>query len=245
MRERVDSVHRAMAHAGFAERLRTSQRRRIFDAFQAFRGNRSDDTMLCVGMNATPLFDNTNCLWEWSSPQERARIACHEIACARRVPARPYVHPDALERTRQPDVLRLPYRDGEFDWTFCNEIIERMGTLERQYALVRELTRVSRKGVFLATTNRWHPFEFNTALPFLHWLPDAWWRRMLRWMGKGQWAAEHCFRLVDSKTLYKLASLLPGKPKNDVGHKRVFGIKAHFFLMVEKQSVEKVERKAA
>ena len=245
MRDTVESAHRATTHKGLTDRLRTTQRRRIFDAFTAFSNGGDGGTTLCVSMNATPLFDNTNCLWEWSAPQERARIVCHEITCPRPAPARPYVHPDALERSRQPDLLHLPYADGEFDWAFCNEVIERMGTLERQYALVRELTRVSRKGVFLATTNRWHPLEFNTALPFAHWLPDAWWRRMLRWAGKAQWASDHSFRLVDSNTLYKLASLLPGKPKNDVGHKRVFGIKAHFFLMVEKQSMEKVERKAA
>jgi hypothetical protein len=245
LKETVDSTYGAIAHAGFTDRLRTAQRHRLFDAFKAFRGHADVGTTLCVGMAATSLFDNANCVMEWSSPQERARLFCHDIACVKPAAPRPYVHPDALERSFRSDSLRLPFADGEFDWVFCNEVIERMGTLERQYALVRELTRVSRKGVFLSTSNRWHPIEFNTALPFAHWLPDAWWRRVLRWAGRGRWASEHGFRLVDSKTLYKLASLLPGKPKNDVGHKRVFGIKAHFFLMVEKQPVEKAERKAA
>lgn len=245
MRDAADSAQRAMVHTSFTDKLRIAQRRRLFNAFTAFRGGDASETTLCVSMAVAPLFDNTNCLWEWSSPQERARIAWHEIAVPRVTPPRPYIHPDALERTRQPDNLRLPYADGEFDWTFCSEVIERMGTLERQYALVRELTRVSRKGVFLATSNRWHPIEFNTGIPFAHWLPDAWWRNLLRWAGKSQWAADHSFRLVDSRTLYKLASLLPGKPQNDVGHKRVFGIKAHFFLMVEKHASEKPARKVA
>lgn len=235
MKDTVNSAYGLISHTGFIERLRTTQRRKIFEAFSAFRGADADETTLSVGMTSSPLFDNTNCLWEWSTPQERARFTCYEIANSSPAARRPYVHPNALERERRPGVLRLPFGDGEFDWVFCNEVIERMGTLERQYALVKELARVSRKGVFLATSNRWYPIEFNTALPFAHWLPDTWWRRILRWSGKGTWASEHCFCLLDSHTLYKLASLLPGKPQNDVGHKRIFGIKAHFFLMIEKQ----------
>ena len=246
MKDTVNSAYGPLSHTGFIERLRTAQRRKIFDAFSAFRGMDVDDTTLSVGMTSSPLFDNINCLWEWSTPQERARISCYEIANPHLAARRPYMHPSALERERRPGTLQLPFGDGEFDWVFCNEVIERMGTLERQYALVKELARVSRKGVFLATSNRWHPIEFNTALPFAHWLPDAGWRRVLRWVGKSAWASEHCFRLLDSHTLYKLAGLLPGKPKNDVGHKRIFGIKAHFFLMVEKQQhTNGTSRKAA
>jgi len=235
MKDTVNSAYGSILHTGFIERLRTTQRRKIFDAFWAFQGSGADDTTLSVSMAPSPLFDNANYLWEWSTPQQRARIICHEIASLPPAAQQPYVHPSALERTRQPGTLRLPFADEEFDWVFCNEAIERMGTLEQQFSLLKELARVSRKGVFLVTSNRWHPIEFNTALPFAHWLSDTWWRHILRWTGKRAWAAEQDFRLLDSHTLYKLASLLPGKPKNDVGHKRVFGIKAHFFLMVEKQ----------
>lgn len=235
MKDTVNSTYGSILHTGFIERLRTTQRRRIFDAFWAFQGANAGDTTLSVGMAPSPLFDNANCLWEWSTPQQRACIVCHEIASPPRTARRPYVNPNAFEQARQPSALRLPFADGEFDWVFCNELIERMGTLEQQFALLKELARVSRKGVFLVTSNRWHPIEFNTALPFAHWLPDAGWRCILRWTGKRAWASEQGFRLLDSHTLYKLASLLPGKPKNDVGHKRVFGIKAYFFLMVEKQ----------
>jgi hypothetical protein len=235
----------SMAQGGPVERLRMAQRRKLFDAFQAFRGTDAMDTVLNIGMSPAPQFDNFNCLWEWSSPQERARIISYEIAALKQQEARPFRHPDAIDLGREPNALHLPFNDASFDWVFCNEVIERMGTLERQYALLMELNRIARKGVFLSTSNRWHPIEFNTSLPFLHWLPDASWRRMLRLAGKTPWAAEHAFQLVGSKTLYRLANLLPGKPKHDVGHKRIFGVKAHFFLMLEKPRAAKPECKLA
>lgn len=241
MKNTINAEAGAIGQGGAVERLRMSQRRKLFDAFQAFRGNVADDTVLNIGISPAPFFDNVNCLWEWSSPQERARIVSYEIT-AHRQPPKPYRSPEAIDLSREPNELHLPFSDASFDWVFCNEVIERMGTLERQYALLMELHRISRKGVFLSTTNRWHPIEFNTGLPVLHWLPNTWWRRTLRWAGKTPWASEHSFQLVESKTLYRLASLLPGKPKNDVGHKRIFGIKAHFFLMLEKSQAQKAEQ---
>lgn len=229
MKNTVKADYSVVPDGGFIGRLLVSQRRKLFDAFTVFCQDGSDGTILNVGMMPASPSDATNCLEQWSSAQDKLRITSYEIAPAN-FPGRM----GARERQRQLDGLRLPFADGEFDWVFCNEVIERVGSFERQYALLKELTRVSRRGVFAATSNRRHPIEFNTALPLIHWLPDYWWRRLLKWLGKSTWASASALNLLDANALYKLASLLPGKPQHDVGHKRVFGIKAHFFLMIEK-----------
>lgn len=244
MKNSINADYSVMPAGGFIDKLLTSQRRKMFDAFKAFRQSEADGTVLNVGMLQTRLFDNTNYLLAWSDPQDRARITSYEIEPPYGAMARPAPHARASKRHQQAGGIHLPFADGEFDWVFGNEIIEHAGSFERQYALLKELTRVSRKGVFVTTSNRWHPIEFNTAVPFIHWLPDAWWRRILKISGKGAWASESVLNLLDSSDLYKLASLMPGKLKHDVGHKRMFGIKAHFFLMVHKNfSVAKVGKK--
>lgn len=213
---------------GLIEKILSSQRRKMFDAFMVFKQGSAQDTMLNVGMMATPLVDSENYLLAWSSPQDRQRITSYEI------PPPPQLRA-ARASHRQSESIQLPFANGEFDWVFCNELIERVGGFERQYELVKELSRVARKGVFITTSNRKHPIEFNTALPFIHWLPSSWWRRILAWLGKNLWVIGSSLNLVDAKALYKLASLLPGQVEYDVGHKRVFGIKGHFFLMIEKR----------
>ena len=174
-------------------------------------------------LRPTPPFGNTDYLSAWSDPQAKIHITACEM------------EPPVAGRKTQD--TRLAYGDGAFDWVFCNEVLEHAGPAERQYALVHELYRVARKGVFLTTANRRHPLEFKTGIPLLHRLPDAWWRRLLKWIGKSEWASESMLNLLDASALYRIASLLPGKPEHDVGHKRVFGIKAHFFLMIQKQKV--------
>jgi hypothetical protein len=197
------------------------------DAFAAFNNDAAADSILDIGMMPIPLFDTREYLAAWIGPKHRSRITSYKIAS-------PGAGPWRLRP--QHDGHRLPFADGQFDWVFCGETIEHAGSYEQQYALVKELTRVARIGVFVTTSNRRHPLEFNTALPFLHWLPAAWWRSILTWWGKDGWADKSVLNLLDSQTLYKIASELPGKPKNDVGHKRVWGLKAHFFLMIEKEA---------
>ena len=130
--------------------------------------------------------------------------------------------------------IHLPFAGGEFDWACCNGVIEHAGDSGRQFQLVRELARVVRKGVFVATPNRRHPVDFTTALPFAHWLPDVWRQRILNRKGKNGQALQPRPNLLRAEALYRYAAMLPEKPKHDVGHKRVFGIKSNFFLMITK-----------
>jgi hypothetical protein len=209
---------------GFIDKILSSQRRKLFDAFMAFKQGDNNGSVLNVRI-ALPddAADHGDYLFAWSGPQQRANITTFQLGA-----------PAGTRRQPSGD-MRLPYGDGEFDWVVCNEVIERTGDFGKQFALVQELARVSGKGLFVTTANRRYPIEFNTRLPFLHWLPHKWWWRVLKWTGRTRSAAASKLNLVDAAALYKFASLLPGKPEHDVGHKRVFGIKAHFFLMVRKE----------
>jgi hypothetical protein len=213
-------VQGSLPSGGIIEGILSSQRRALFEAFAAFRKDVADGTVLNVCMEAGPLLGDTDYLSAWSEDTERARQTSHAISL----------------QALQPAPLRLPYADACFDWVFCNEVIEHAGNAERQAALVAELYRVARKGIFLTTPNRRHPIEFKTGRPLFHLLPARLWQQLLRWSGKGQWAQDGMLNLVDASALYGFASGLPGVPEHDVGHKRVFGIKAYFFLMISKRA---------
>ena len=231
MKNTAHADSNAFPAAGFINKLLCSRRRQMLDAFTIFRQGGDQDTILILDMTPSPLSENADYLMEWTSSQDKLRITFHEIAPADS-------HLRTKHRQMQSDGPHLHFPDEAFDWVFCNEVIERIGSFERQYALLKELVRVSRKGVFVTASNRKHPLEFNTGIPFIHWLPDKWWRRILKWSGKNAWASESTLNLLDARALYTLAGLLPGKPKHDVGHKRVFGLKAHLFLMMEKNLIE-------
>jgi len=219
VKDALNAEYDAMRAGGFVDRILSSQRRKMFEAFMLFKQKAAAGSILNLYMKPTSLFDNSNYLDAWSSPQERARITSYPLMVPKMQPAAAY---------------RLPFADNAFDWVFCNEVIEHTGTAERQGVFMGELYRVTRRGIFATTSNRLHPIEFKTGLPFIHLLPHAWWQRLLAWSGKREWAQPDMLTLVDAPTLYLLARQLPGAPQHEVGHKRVFGIKAHFFLMIQK-----------
>jgi hypothetical protein len=227
----IDAQYSPVSAGGFLDKVLAAQRRRLFDAFMAFKQNAADGTVLDVAAMPGVMPEGADYLAEWVDPDSRARITSY------RIPSQ-VSKAGNTSRSRPPyrtiDSRHLPYADGEFDWVFCNEAIERAGSFERQYELLKEMMRVSRNGIFVTTPNRWHPMEFNTARPFLHWLPDPWWRRILKLSGKGRWASESVLNLLDAATLKELTNLLPGKPKAEIGHVRFLGVKAHFFLQIRK-----------
>jgi hypothetical protein len=216
---------------GALDKTLASQRRRMANAFMQFRGDASDDSVLEVGIVPAA---GTERAFAPSGLAERTPVT----SCAIASPAlrRPAASSGAANRLQQPlDSRHLPFADGEFDWVYCSEVIEHAGSFERQYELLKELLRISRKGIFVTTPNRWHPIEFNTRTALLHWLPMAWWRRLLKWSGKGLWASESVLNLLDSHELKNLTALLPCRPKGEIGHLRVLGVKAHFFLQIRKR----------
>lgn len=131
-------------------------------------------------------------------------------------------------------VLELPFADEEFDWVFCNRVLECAGDKVQQYMLLKELVRISRRGLFVTAANKRHPLEFNTGIPLLHWLPERQWKRCLAWLGKQPTPSGLPLNLLDASDLSKLAGLLSEPGRFDIGHIRYLGIKACFFLMITK-----------
>ena len=81
------------------------------------------------------------------------------------------------------DACELPWPDKYFDIVYSNAVIEHVGDFESQKKLAAEIMRVGKRW-FVATPNRWYPFEFHLRLPFVTWLPGdtyLWTARILRY----------------------------------------------------------------
>jgi SAM-dependent methyltransferase len=85
------------------------------------------------------------------------------------------------------DGCSLPFASESFDIVFSNSVIEHVGSEERQRTFAEEVRRVGRR-YFVQTPNRWFPLEHHLLTPFLHWLPLAWQRHLVRF-NFWQWIA--------------------------------------------------------
>jgi 2-polyprenyl-3-methyl-5-hydroxy-6-metoxy-1,4-benzoquinol methylase len=77
------------------------------------------------------------------------------------------------------DGCRTQFASGSFDIVFSNSVIEHVGGMERQRAFAAECMRCGR-AFFVQTPNKWFPLDTHTLAPFIHWLPQRIFRKLLR-----------------------------------------------------------------
>ena len=97
----------------------------------------------------------------------------------------------------------LPFADDSFDIVYSNAVLEHAGCAEQQRFFLSELCRVARRR-FVAVPNRFFPVEHHTGLPFVHWLPAAGFRRLLRGTRYDAWSREENLNYVSATALREL-----------------------------------------
>ena len=55
------------------------------------------------------------------------------------------------------------------DLVISNATIEHVGNLDNQIKMCKNISLLSKKYFIIITPNRYHPFEFHTKLPLIHW----------------------------------------------------------------------------
>ncbi|MGZ5817781.1 MAG: methyltransferase domain-containing protein [Burkholderiaceae bacterium] len=222
--------------ADILKKLFPSHRNKIFDEFVKFKNNDTNVTTLCISAEEQEGDDHLRYLFTWNKPRELPQNMAVNIDQSSSGALFSWdAEKNIMRQLDSPGSSKdLPFGDGSFDWVFCDAVIEHVGGSERQYLLLKELMRVARKGIFVTTSNRWHPIEFYTALPLLHWLPISIWKRVLQFLGKEGWASGSMLNLLDAKALQNFVNRLPQKPQCSIGHIRFLGLKAYFFLQIKK-----------
>ncbi len=121
----------------------------------------------------------------------------------------------------------LPFKDGAFDITYSNSVIEHLGDFVSQRAFARESKRVGVR-YYVQTPNKWFPVEPHLITPFIHYLPKSVQKRLLRnftiWGLVTRPTVQQCdnflqqVRLLDERELRKLF------PDAEIWHERVLGL---------------------
>jgi len=66
------------------------------------------------------------------------------------------------------------------DLVVSNATIEHVGNHNNQKIMVSNMIKLSKRMVIISTPYRYHPLEFHTKIPFIHWLPKKIHRKILK-----------------------------------------------------------------
>jgi hypothetical protein len=186
-------------HAGslkIARRISAIARRRVYDLFLEKMRPASTDRILDIGTTDDNGLESN--MLEQLYPY-RDNLTCLSLSDGKAIlAAYPGVH-----HVRISVGNALPFGPNAFDVVHCNAVLEHVGSSERQKEFVVEMCRVARRR-FLVVPNRGFPIEHHTGLPFVHYLPKAWFRRLLRGGRYDVWSREENLNYLSAAELRAL-----------------------------------------
>ena len=133
----------------------------------------------------------------------------------------------------QGDGCHLPFADDSFDLVFSSAVWEHVGNRANQEIFLSECFRVARRYVLITTPNRWHPIEFHTAMPLLHWLPKNLHMRYLHWLSYGTLLSQGKLNLLTRKDIRKMVTRV-GSPHYAIHAVKFMGIQSNLLLFLDK-----------
>ena len=119
------------------------------------------------------------------------------------------------------------------DLVISNATIEHVGSFENQIKMCKNIINLSKKYFIIMTPNRFHPLEFHTKLPIIHWLPKKFHRKILRLLGLKFFSEEKNLNLL-SQYDFKLIMGKLNQNKYEIKHVNFFLMKSNLILIGEK-----------
>ena len=138
-----------------------------------------------------------------------------------------------LKKSITDDFTEEEIKDFQSDLVISNATIEHVGNLENQLKMCENIINLSRKYFIIMTPNRFHPLEFHTKIPIIHWLPKKIHRKILRLFGLKFFAEEKNLNLL-SQYDFELIMRELNQNKYEIKYINFFLIKSNLILMGEK-----------
>ena len=91
------------------------------------------------------------------------------------------------------------------DLVLSSATIEHVGSFENQKMMIKNMIKLTEKMLIITTPNRFHPVEFHTKIPFIHWLPKKVHRKILKFLNLSFYSKEENLNLLSEADFINLA----------------------------------------
>lgn len=116
------------------------------------------------------------------------------------------------------------------DVVISNATIEHVGSFGNQKKMLLNIILLSKKFFIITTPNRWHPIDFHTKLPFLHYFPKKIHRKILKMLNLEFFSKEENLNLLSKNDLNILLKTC-GVSNFKIFDISLLGIKSNFIII--------------
>ena len=91
------------------------------------------------------------------------------------------------------------------DLVVSSATIEHVGNNNNQKMMLSNMIKLSKNIIIITTPNRFHPVDFHTKIPFIHWLPKTIHRKILKFLNLSFYSKEENLNLLSKSDFIQLA----------------------------------------
>ncbi len=121
------------------------------------------------------------------------------------------------------------------DISFSSATIEHVGSRDNQKKMIENMINLSKKYIIITTPNKFHPIEFHTKLPLLHFLPKIIYKSLLNLVGYSYFAKVENLNLLSVDDLSKILNMF-SNIKFKIIKIKLFGFTSNLVAICEKDN---------
>ena len=213
-------------HYSFFEKILLKKREEILSALKKYLDDRDIIDVLDVGTTEDDNNESSNYLIKnLGNYKEYKSISDQTIKSK--------FFSKTLKKSITEDLNKNEIDDFKSDLVISNATIEHVGSLENQIKMCSNIINLSKKYFIIVTPNRFHPLEFHTKIPFIHWLPKKIHRKILKLIGLKFFSEEQNLNLL-SEYEFKLIMKKLNQENFDIQNINFLFFKSNLILIGKK-----------
>jgi hypothetical protein len=144
---------------------------------------------------------------------------------------------NTLQKSISDKLTNLEINKFSSDLVISNATIEHVGSKKNQYTMISNIILLTKKSFVIATPNRYHPIEFHTLIPLIHWLPKKIHRFILKLFGLSYFAKEKNLNLLSEEDLLRLLDRFKNKIEYSIYNIKWLGVKSNLIVIGTKKLI--------
>ena len=213
-------------HYSFFEKILLKKRREILILLKDFLNDKEIKDILDVGSTEDDSNESSNYLIKNLGEDKSYKSISDQSITSN-------FFSKVLKKSITDNFTKNEIKNFQSDLVISNATIEHVGNFENQIKMCDNVINLSKKYFIIMTPNRFHPLEFHTKIPLIHWLPKKIHRKILKLFGLKFFAEEKNLNLL-SQNDFELIMRELDHNKYEIKYINFFLMKSNLILLGEK-----------